>query len=91
MGPKKYSQLQIKILMFYRDYLKFASTRPEVMTYSLLLSHLLALEIPVEGLRKASNRKEQRRAEKELHSHRASPSNGIEQAYHVQASEHTEH
>jgi hypothetical protein len=37
MGAKKYSQLQIKILMFYRDYLKFAATKPEVRTRMLLI------------------------------------------------------
>ena len=30
MAPKKMSLLQIKILMFYRDYLLFAKTKPEV-------------------------------------------------------------
>ena len=29
---KKYSQLQIQVLTFYRDYLKFAHTKPEVET-----------------------------------------------------------
>jgi hypothetical protein len=28
--PKKHSLLQKKILMFYRDYLIFAKTKPEV-------------------------------------------------------------
>ncbi|TNV72019.1 hypothetical protein FGO68_gene12397 [Halteria grandinella] len=32
---KKYSQLQIKILMFYRDYLKYAHTKPEPLRSQL--------------------------------------------------------
>jgi hypothetical protein len=30
MAPKKLSLLQKKVLMFYRDYLVFAKTKPEV-------------------------------------------------------------
>jgi hypothetical protein len=30
MAPKKMSLLQKKVLMFYRDYLVFAKTKPEV-------------------------------------------------------------
>ena len=34
MAPKKLSLLQKKVLMFYRDYLVFAKTKPEVRAAS---------------------------------------------------------
>ncbi len=36
MAVKKYSQLQKKVLMFYRDYLLFAKTKPEVSHLSTI-------------------------------------------------------
>lgn len=95
MAPKKLSLLQKKVLMFYRDYLVFAKTKPEVrpvlgtklMTESskvIICMQYIAPEDVAENVCEGHNREESGIAQEEFSVHRARPQDGAEQAGHVQ-------
>ena len=44
MAPKRYSDLQLNVLRFYREYLKFANTKPEPLKSSLCVNARAVIE-----------------------------------------------
>ncbi len=94
MAPKKMSLLQKKVLMFYRDYLVFAKTKPEVRatfgtqlmieSCTIIILINIALEDVAVNICEGHDREEQGNTQEKLSVHRTSPQDGAEQADHVQ-------